>query len=156
MKVGMKTFVYSSLIICLYLLNIFLSGFNRNIIFQINRKGEILKKIEYDTDSKGNRVSEFWATSLMCKNFTIIGSKMYIPQFPLKNVDIVGDDFDTFPLCATIDTVDNSIETLPLTYPHLWEKNDGIAHKTHYSFLFDGKQFIYLSKQKKTLLLLGG
>lgn len=122
--------------------NLFITGFGKNVIYQINRKGEILKKLDYEMSDNKEIATEFDLNSLVNKTLVIEKSKIYGTQFPLKK-QIKGADFDKTPLCLTIDTCTGSVQKLPLNYPRLWESGNKMGYNAHCSRAYDGKHFIY-------------
>ena len=108
----------------------------------VDRSGRIINQINYATSDDGKATTFFDGNSLVYKPLVIVGSKIYGVQHPLRK-NIKGDDFKDVPLCITIDTSTRSVELLPLSFPRLWEKGEGIGFNTHCSRIYDGKQFIY-------------
>lgn len=122
--------------------NIFLAGFGHNVIYQINRKGELLSKKNFDLTNKNEPTTGFDFNSLIYRPMIIKDSKIYGVQFPLSK-NIGGDDFKNIPLCITIDTCTGVVEKKQLSYPRLWENGGKMGYNTHCSCIFDGKNFVY-------------
>lgn len=133
---------------------IFITGFCHNTIYQINRLGKIIKKIDYNiTTDKKEMITFFDANSLVYAPFVMIGSKIYGKLHPIKRNNVKGDDFKNFPINVTIDTCTNSVYASSLSFPRLWEKGEGISHNTHASRIYDGKQFVYAFLTQDSILV---
>ena len=131
---------------------IIINSMNSNIIYMVDRSGRIINQINYAISDDGKATTFFDGNSLVYKPLVIVGSKIYGVQHPLLK-NIKGDDFKDVPLCITIDTSTRSVELLPMSFPRLWEKGEGIGFNTHCSRIYDGKQFVYAFRKQHTVVV---
>lgn len=132
--------------------HIFISAFNRPLIYQINKQGIIMNKYDFSKTDDGLITTGTDFNSLIYKPLIIQNHKIFCMQYPMPpNCD--GEQLKKTPLTVTIDTISKEVKASKLCYPELWSKGDGMGLNPHCSRIFDGKRFIYAFRMSHDLLV---
>ena len=119
-------------------------------IYRIGKNGEVIKEYNFMSYCSENKVcSGMDCLSLVYHPLVIINGKIFCPQRipPTRwngSPNGTNFEFDECPLSLTLDTATGVLAALPLSFPELFDKNDGRqSHNEGYSRIYDGNQFVF-------------
>ncbi|GHT47037.1 hypothetical protein FACS189440_06440 [Bacteroidia bacterium] len=122
---------------------IYLTVPGRPVLFQINKNGDILQKIEYEkTDNDKPIIPFFLSTSDVYSPLIIINNNFYFTQMRNHSLTLTAS-----PVSGYIDTLTHSVNVLPFYFPPIMNDQDiakyTMGNELCFSRIFDGNKFIY-------------
>lgn len=132
--------------------HVFIPSLYVNTIYVVDTLGKVKQKIAYEK-TRDNRSLKPFIPSDKCQMF-FIDEHLYIPQ--TINLRLGDKAFAESPVKVVIDTVENTVEALPMRFPPLITYKDlGTvgAFGAEYACCYDGNRFVYSFNADEDLYL---
>lgn len=122
--------------------HIFIPSIYVSTIFVVDTAGTVKQKINYEKTKDDQLLKPFMPSDK--SQMVFMGNDLYIPQ--TINLRLGDKAIEKSPIKVVLDTIENTIEALPMRFPPLVSYKDfgtAGAFGADYSCCYDGNRFIY-------------